>query len=236
MMSRRSGPGPEISYPAWKETCASSSTPPLSRDGYDPVAGTLRRGKPANLRGVADELLAFARTRKFYYQIRLVNAGQDELLRIQCDDVIDSASRCAIVPDALLSHGRGAWYALFAGSLAPGQIAFHPVELLYRGTAPHSGHQLRCSAVGPCGPQGDTYRECLCGEPLPRTGDKAHQRHRPVRHTRRGGRPLYVRFARAERLEPAHRPAGGRQPAEGLRPVDRRADPLRPRGGHCRGG
>ena len=89
---------------------------------------------PGGLRAVAGEFLAFARTRRFYYQIRLVNADQDELLRIQCDDVIDSASHCTIVPAGQLSHGGGAWYALFAGNLSPGQIAFHPVELLYGGT------------------------------------------------------------------------------------------------------
>ena len=84
------------------------------------------------LRAVADEFLAFAGTRRFYYQIRLVNAEQDELLRIQCDDVIDSASHCAIVPPGKLRHGGGAYYALFTRNLSPDQIAFHPVELVYQ--------------------------------------------------------------------------------------------------------
>ncbi len=83
------------------------------------------------LGAVADELLAFAGTRGFYYQIRLVDADQDELLRVQCDDVIDSASHFAMVPSGRLGHGGGAWYTLFAGSLSPGAIAFHPVELTY---------------------------------------------------------------------------------------------------------
>ena len=91
-------------------------------------------GDPGTLRAVAGEFLAFARTRKFYYQIRLLDAEKDELLRVQCDDVIDSASKFAVVPAGQLSHGGGSWYALFAGNLAPGQIAFHPVELLYGGS------------------------------------------------------------------------------------------------------
>jgi PAS domain S-box-containing protein len=86
------------------------------------------------LRAVADEFLAFARTRRFYYQIRLVDAAQDELLRIQCDDIIDSASHCAIVPPGSLRQGGGAYYALLTKNLSPGQIAFYPVELVYRGS------------------------------------------------------------------------------------------------------
>ena len=86
------------------------------------------------LRAVADEFLAFARTRKIYYQIRLVNAAQDELLRIQCDDVIDSATHSAILPPERLQHGRGAYYALFTRNLTRDQIAFHPVELTYMGS------------------------------------------------------------------------------------------------------
>ena len=90
------------------------------------------RKDPLLLRAVADEFLAFARTRRIYYQIRLVSAGQDELLRIQCDDVLDSASHCAILPPEKLQHGGGAYYALLTRNLSRDQIAFHPVELTYQ--------------------------------------------------------------------------------------------------------
>ena len=83
------------------------------------------------IRAVADEFLAFARTRRIYYQIRLVNAEQDELLRIECDDVTDSARQFAILPPGKLLHGGGAYYVLFTRNLSRDQIAFHPVELAY---------------------------------------------------------------------------------------------------------
>jgi PAS domain S-box-containing protein len=86
------------------------------------------------LRAVSDEFLAFARTRRIYYQIRLVNAEQDELLRIQCDNVIDSASQCAILPPEKLRQGGGAYYALLTRNLSRDQIAFYPVELTYHGS------------------------------------------------------------------------------------------------------
>jgi PAS domain S-box-containing protein len=84
------------------------------------------------LGAVADAFLAFAQTRKFYYQIILVNADRDEILRIQCDDVIDSASHCTITPQGGLRRGGGAYYELLTRGLAGGQIAFRPVELSYR--------------------------------------------------------------------------------------------------------
>jgi PAS domain S-box-containing protein len=86
------------------------------------------------LRAVGDEFLSCARTRKFYYQIRLLNADRDELLRIQCDDVVDSASHFAIVPSEKLRLGGGAYYELFTRNLSRNQIAFHPVELVYGNT------------------------------------------------------------------------------------------------------
>ena len=86
------------------------------------------------LGAVADEFLAMARTRRFYYQIRLLGDGGDEILRVECDDVIDSAAHFAVLPPGELRLGSGAYYALFTKDLAPNQIAFRPVELLYRDT------------------------------------------------------------------------------------------------------
>jgi PAS domain S-box-containing protein len=101
----------------------------------------IRSGSPENPReqsrllgAIADEFLAFARTRKFYYQISLVNADQDEILRIQSDDVIDSSSRFAIMPHDGLRRGGGAYYELLTRGLAGSQIVFRPVELSYRGS------------------------------------------------------------------------------------------------------
>lgn len=83
-------------------------------------------------RQAAEEFLTFARTKRIFYQIRFVSEDQDELLRVQCDDIIDSAFHCAIVGTERLQRGRGAYYALLTKDLRPGQITFHPVELVYR--------------------------------------------------------------------------------------------------------
>jgi PAS domain S-box-containing protein len=84
------------------------------------------------LGAVADEFLALARTRRFYYQIRLLGDGGDEILRVQCDDVIDSATHFAVLPPGKLLSSEGAYYALFTRDLAQNQISFRPVELQYQ--------------------------------------------------------------------------------------------------------
>ncbi|HXX63120.1 MAG TPA: ATP-binding protein [Bacteroidota bacterium] len=84
------------------------------------------------LRQIAEEFLAIARTKRIFYQLRLVSSEQDELLRIQCDDIIDSASHCNIVAADKLQHGGGAYYALLTRALGHDQITFHPVELAFQ--------------------------------------------------------------------------------------------------------
>ena len=87
--------------------------------------------QPANrthLEHLQSELLAFAQTKTFYYQLRLVNNEGDELLRIEADD--DTRYRSVAAGD--LHHAREAFYVLLVDSLSSDQIAFAPAELVDR--------------------------------------------------------------------------------------------------------
>jgi PAS domain S-box-containing protein len=84
-------------------------------------------------RQLADELLAFARTKGIYYQFRVIGEDREESLRIESEDILDSVPHFSSLPPAQLRHQRESYYFLLTDSLHQGDIVFSPVELVYRG-------------------------------------------------------------------------------------------------------
>ena len=93
----------------------------------------LARHPKALLAQMEKELVAFARTKRIYYQIRIVDEQRDELLRIECAGILDSSLLWSAVPPEALHHGDESYYFVLTENLAAGQIAFSPAELVYRG-------------------------------------------------------------------------------------------------------
>ncbi len=84
----------------------------------------------AELQHISKELLAFAKTKSIYYQIRMVDESGDELLRIESINAADSTKGYRIVPPQELRHTRESFYFLLIDGLARDQIAFAPAELV----------------------------------------------------------------------------------------------------------
>ena len=80
-----------------------------------------------------NELVAFARTKRIYYQIRIVNEDRDEVLRVECSGLLDTTLRWSVVPPEALHQGGESYYFVLTENLPVGQIAFSPAELVYRG-------------------------------------------------------------------------------------------------------
>jgi len=84
-------------------------------------------------RQVESELLAFARTKTIYYQIRMIDNDGDEMLRIEVDTFTDSGLSFHSVPSDELRRARESFYFLLVENLHANQIAFAPGELIDRG-------------------------------------------------------------------------------------------------------
>lgn len=80
---------------------------------------------------LASELLAFARTKQIYYQIRIIDDAGDELLRIESLDESDSLPSFHSIPATDLRQGFESYYILLAEGLTKGEIAFTPAEVLH---------------------------------------------------------------------------------------------------------
>ena len=91
------------------------------------------RPDPELLKNISADLLAFVRTKRIYFQLRLVNMDRDEVLRVECDNRGSSPAVCRVLPDSELRHGGEAYYFLLTQNLSPGKIAFSPAEVLYGG-------------------------------------------------------------------------------------------------------
>ncbi len=87
------------------------------------------------LQRLASELMSFAKTKKIYYRLSLFSEDQEELLRVECDDIADSVSRFHFSSGADLPDGGGALYFLLAKNLTGTRITFAPAELTYRSSA-----------------------------------------------------------------------------------------------------
>ena len=86
-----------------------------------------------DLNHIANELLAFARTKGIYYQFRLINENGDELVRIDCRNPNDSAKVYEIVPKSRLRQNLETYYFLLVRNISGNQITFAPAELIDRG-------------------------------------------------------------------------------------------------------
>ena len=91
--------------------------------------------RDVRMRRLADELLAFARTKSIYYQIIVVSADREEVVRIESNSILDPSPRYAIAPAEDLNGAGLDYYVLLTDSLSSGEIAFSPVEMRYRGVS-----------------------------------------------------------------------------------------------------
>ncbi|HEY6951447.1 MAG TPA: HAMP domain-containing protein, partial [Bacteroidota bacterium] len=83
----------------------------------------------ADLNHIAREFLAFSKTKNVYYQLRLIGADGDELIRIESGSPEDMNGVYKIVPTSDLRHGRESYYFLMVKGVGEDQIAFAPAEL-----------------------------------------------------------------------------------------------------------
>lgn len=101
--------------------------------GEESIVASHNYGKGDNLlKRIGSELLAFASSKKKYYQIRVVNRDGAELVRIEADDLDRGDETFRIVPPEELRRARELWYKLLIGGSTPGQITFAPAELFHK--------------------------------------------------------------------------------------------------------
>ena len=96
------------------------------RSGPDGAARTIREL-------VVPELLAFVKTKGIYYQLSLLDEKRDELARIECSDIADSARNIRVVPPEEYEGSSSDLYFLLAKDLGDDQVVFAPAELRYKG-------------------------------------------------------------------------------------------------------
>ncbi len=82
---------------------------------------------------VADALVAFAETKRIYYQIRILNEERDEVLHVECNGMLDSTLVWRARSPEALHRGGESYYFLLTSDLVAGKIAFSPAELSYEG-------------------------------------------------------------------------------------------------------
>ncbi len=87
----------------------------------------------SDLARIGNEILSFARTKEMYYQFRLIDESGDELLRVECDNPVDSVKTFRIVTPPELAEGRAQYYFLLVDKLRRNQIAFAPAEVAHHG-------------------------------------------------------------------------------------------------------
>lgn len=79
------------------------------------------------LKQIGVELLSFSKTKKIYYQLRIIDGDGDELLKIE--DQNDSIHQFRITSEENLKHGRETFYFILVRNLLKDQIAFVPAEI-----------------------------------------------------------------------------------------------------------
>lgn len=87
-------------------------------------------GNIRDTRELREEILAWLKMKKIYYQIRVIDEMGDELTRVECTDVSDSDFVYRIVPAQELRSGRESFYFLLAGDLGPNELSFTAAELI----------------------------------------------------------------------------------------------------------
>ena len=83
---------------------------------------------------ITEEFLAFVRMKELYFQISIFNEEQAVLLRIECNDIVESSLHFSSVPPGRFREGSGELYFLLVKELRNDQIGFGPAEMVYRDT------------------------------------------------------------------------------------------------------
>jgi PAS domain S-box-containing protein len=84
------------------------------------------------LQRVGKELLALAKTKRVYYQFRLLDNTGNELIRVECISPNDSIKTYRLVPQSELRQGSAAFYFLLINSAGYNKITLAPAEVDYR--------------------------------------------------------------------------------------------------------
>ena len=84
------------------------------------------------LQRVGKELLALAKTKRIYYQFRLLDNTGNELIRVECISPNDSIKTYRLVPQSELRQGSAAFYFLLINSAGYNKITLAPAEVDYR--------------------------------------------------------------------------------------------------------
>jgi PAS domain S-box-containing protein len=82
------------------------------------------------LQEIGADFLSIARTKGTYYQLRILDAEGNELLRVAARNPSDSVLSYHVVPADKLVHDGASFYSLLTEKLSDEQIAFVPAELL----------------------------------------------------------------------------------------------------------
>lgn len=82
------------------------------------------------LQQISTELLSFCKTKRIYYQIRVIYKGGNELFKIENLSSTDSLSNFQITPIIELKNTRETYYFLMVKNLSQDHIAFSPAELI----------------------------------------------------------------------------------------------------------
>ena len=85
---------------------------------------------PAAVKIANEEALSFMQSRGIYDQLRLIDADEDEVLRIECDNPLDSVRHYHLVPHEALRRGSEKYYELLTGGLHSGDVVLMPAEIL----------------------------------------------------------------------------------------------------------
>lgn len=93
---------------------------------------SMRTSGFAEAQHLSGELLALARTKRVYFQFRLIDRNGDERARIECINPNDSARAYRIVPQPELRQGRESFYFLLINSASYGKITLAPAEVVYK--------------------------------------------------------------------------------------------------------
>ena len=85
---------------------------------------------PEALRDLGADILAFAQTKKMYYQLRIIDSEGSELLRVEATNPSAVASPYRIVPTNELRQTSASFYFLLIQKVTGSQIAFAPAEVI----------------------------------------------------------------------------------------------------------
>ncbi len=89
------------------------------------------RSNDHDLQHLSEELLALTKTKRMYYQFRLLDSSGDERIRVECVNPYESEKEYRIVPQSELRQGRSAFYFLQIKSAGVNKITITPAEVVF---------------------------------------------------------------------------------------------------------